>query len=112
MTHKGVEYDYDELIAKEIADAREMAWCLQKPSEERGECFPMDKIDDGLIQWWGATAAFEKRFKRVDPWLQILYEMKNHPPPNRWVTADILAIAVGVEPSEIPPNPADTTAAS
>jgi hypothetical protein len=32
--------------------------------------------------------------------------------PYRLVTADMLAIAVAVEPREMPPQPADTTAAS
>ena len=32
--------------------------------------------------------------------------------PKRWVTAAMLAIAVGVEPRVTPPNPAATTAAS
>jgi len=79
VTYSGRKFEYDELISLETADAREMADCLQKPSDARAECFPMEKVGNGLFEWWRNRDAFERAFMKSDPWVQVILEMKKHP---------------------------------
>lgn len=83
VSYQGKEFKYDDLISMEIADAREMAECLQRPSRKRPDCFPMEKMSNGLFEWWGSRDAFETKFKKTDPWLQLIKEMEEHPSAGR-----------------------------
>ena len=79
VRYQGKEFDFRELLMTEVADAREMGACLKQPSAQRPACFPMEKMSNGLFEWWRNRDAFEQQFKRSDPWLQLIIEMKNHP---------------------------------
>lgn len=79
VSYNGVRFDFSELMQIEVADAREMGACLQQPSEQRAECFPMDKMSNGLFEWWRNRDAFEQAFRKTDPWIQLIVEMKAHP---------------------------------
>lgn len=79
VAYSGNTYEFDELIQLEQEGAREMAACLRKPSDQRTECFPMEKIRDGLFEWFRSEDAFREHFKRTDPWIQLIHEMETEP---------------------------------
>ncbi|HLF18849.1 MAG TPA: hypothetical protein VI749_08165 [Candidatus Omnitrophota bacterium] len=79
VSYNAKKYDYNELIQMEISDAREMGACLQQPSDQRSGCFPMEKMGNGLFEWWRNSDAFEHAFKKSDPWLQMIMEMEKDP---------------------------------
>jgi len=79
VTYSGKTYDYNELIDLEREGAREMADCLRKPSDQRVECFPMEKIRDGLFEWFRSEDAFRHQFKKTDSWIQLIDEMEKEP---------------------------------
>lgn len=79
VSYQGKTFKYDELITMELADAREMGGCLKLPTKERPSCFPMEKMSNGVFEWWHNRDAFEDAFKKTDPWIQLIVEMKTHP---------------------------------
>ncbi|MCA9407636.1 MAG: hypothetical protein KC733_03015, partial [Candidatus Omnitrophica bacterium] len=79
VSYQGKKFEYNDLVKMETADAREMGECLKRPSNQRPECFPMEKMSNGVFEWWRNRDAFEEAFKRSDPWLQLILEMKKHP---------------------------------
>lgn len=100
VTYRGKTYDFKELIQSEKDGAREMAECLclskdvssgeavecmnnpikaVKSGKEVSACFPWEKVNDGIFEWWKASTAFQEAFKKTDPWMQMIIEMSNAP---------------------------------
>jgi hypothetical protein len=78
ITYKSKKFNIDELIAKEMEDAREMDACLPKTSQEIVECFPIEKVSDGLFEMGRNQSAFENKFEKTDPWIQLILEMEKN----------------------------------
>ncbi|MEZ4598286.1 MAG: hypothetical protein R2940_00660 [Syntrophotaleaceae bacterium] len=79
VSYRGQQFAFDELLQMETDDAREMAACLQQPSEKRPECFPMEKFRNGLFRWMESDAAFRSNLGKSDPWIQLIEEMEKQP---------------------------------
>ncbi len=77
VTVDSTKFNINELIAKETEDAREMGACLGKPSKELRECFPIEKVNDGLLGWKNQRA-FEHKFEKTDAWIQLITEMEKN----------------------------------
>ncbi len=75
VSYNNKKYGINDLIALETSDAREMAACMQKPSQDRWECFTMDLVYNGLFEWFNAKDAFEHKFEKTDSWIQLIDEM-------------------------------------
>ncbi len=76
VSYKGEEFDIEELLSMEIADAKEMGSCLSLPSDKRAECFPVEKMRNGLFKWLDSDDALRMNIGKSDPWLALIEEME------------------------------------
>ena len=104
ITWRRLEYDNEQTAYHELVHV--FAERFPKAGEETRNLFSAEGLANALLIPFFLARSM-KNAQTSGTMMKARFEA-----PKRCVTADMLAIAVGVEPREIPPKPEHTTAAS
>ncbi len=78
IRYREQDFDIDDLIETESADARKMHECLQMNSDDRTKHFPLEAMNNGLFQWYDNNRVLKLNLRKTDPWIQLIEEMENY----------------------------------